>query len=456
LAPDGKIYVAAENGENKGLGYLGTINHPGRKGLACDYVPQSFYLGGKETRLGLPNFAGSFFYHPEDFQVTGSCQGGATAFKISNTKNIDSVKWDFGDHAVSASINPAHTYRQPGTYRVRLIIFYPWAKDTAFKEITIHGAYKRTTIARICTGQTWLLPDGRRVGKTGVYTAAFRDRYGCDSVITTRLIAGVPYHHAVQDSICPHQPYQLPDGRTVDSAGTYLSSFLTVNGCDSTITTRLSYRHPLYLRAEESICAGTAFRLPNGRAIDREGTFRVKLPSATGCDTVVTYRISMKHPPVVSLGADTCLVPGQRLTLNAGKGYAHYQWQDGSMLPQKEVTFAGTYAVIVSNSCGIGLDSIRVSMDCTAGCRFPTAFTPNGDGVNDVFRILNIHGQKLLDFCVYDRWGKRVFYTKDIFRGWDGTSRGRPAGTGPYIYFAEIVDLDGSRQVYKGTVLLIR
>ena len=92
----------------------------------------------------------------------------------------------------------------------------------------------------------------------------------------------------------------------------------------------------------------------------------------------------------------------------------------------------------------------------------PNAFTPNGDGHNDVFYVLaGPEGARISELNVYDRWGLCVFQNKggapgDPHDGWDGTYKGKPAPAGTYVYIAVIAGLNGQQQLYKGTVILIR
>jgi gliding motility-associated-like protein len=85
----------------------------------------------------------------------------------------------------------------------------------------------------------------------------------------------------------------------------------------------------------------------------------------------------------------------------------------------------------------------------------PNAFTPNGDGINDVFRIPPGMTLQLTELDVYDRWGMRVFSTRNIGQGWDGTVGGGLAPAGTYVYIVSGSDLKGPVSA-KGTVMLVR
>jgi len=85
----------------------------------------------------------------------------------------------------------------------------------------------------------------------------------------------------------------------------------------------------------------------------------------------------------------------------------------------------------------------------------PSAFTPNGDGVNDLFRIPPGIMIQLKEFSVYDRWGNNVFTTKNAGQGWNGTIGGRPQSAGIYVYVIVGSDLKGPVST-KGTFTLVR
>ena len=89
--------------------------------------------------------------------------------------------------------------------------------------------------------------------------------------------------------------------------------------------------------------------------------------------------------------------------------------------------------------------------------KMPGAFTPNGDGKNDLFRIPPSLAVKISGFAVFDRWGTRVFYTTNSAAGWDGTLRGQPQPTGTYVWTIAYQDLlTGKPSQARGTVILIR
>ncbi|MDF2450037.1 MAG: hypothetical protein K0R26_2541 [Bacteroidota bacterium] len=87
---------------------------------------------------------------------------------------------------------------------------------------------------------------------------------------------------------------------------------------------------------------------------------------------------------------------------------------------------------------------------------FPTAFTPNGDGRNDMFEALGIRNVKSMTLQIWNRWGEQVFSSSDATKGWDGNFKGTPAQTGVYAYLVNYVKGDGEEKIIKGNVTLIR
>jgi gliding motility-associated-like protein len=86
----------------------------------------------------------------------------------------------------------------------------------------------------------------------------------------------------------------------------------------------------------------------------------------------------------------------------------------------------------------------------------PTAFSPNGDGKNDVFRVANMTFQRIMEFRVFNRWGQEIFATTDAKGGWDGSWNGEPQPIGNYRYMIKLAQPDGRTENYAGDVTLIR
>jgi gliding motility-associated-like protein len=99
---------------------------------------------------------------------------------------------------------------------------------------------------------------------------------------------------------------------------------------------------------------------------------------------------------------------------------------------------------------------VNVVVDPTMDEFVPSVFSPNNDGKNDVFRILNMRYQKLVEFKVFNRWGKLLYDNTDATKGWDGTFNGVPQDPGVYNYIIRVNVPSAEQKVYKGTVTLVR
>jgi gliding motility-associated-like protein len=173
-------------------------------------------------------------------------------------------------------------------------------------------------------------------------------------------------------------------------------------------------------------------------------------------------------PKVIAFaGNDTTVVRSQPLQLNATGG-AIYKWTPSSNLsnpfianPVAIFNDGGdtvVYNVRVSTPEGCyGNDSIKIYIFNTQPEVFiPSAFTPNGDGLNDVFRPTVAGMEQFLYFRIYNRWGQLMFSTNESNRGWDGNYNGSKQGSGTYVYVVEAVDYNNKPYIKKGTFVLIR
>lgn len=87
---------------------------------------------------------------------------------------------------------------------------------------------------------------------------------------------------------------------------------------------------------------------------------------------------------------------------------------------------------------------------------FPTSFTPDGNGRNDVFKPIGLSAVKLYTLSIYDRWGEKLFETTDPNQGWDGTYMGQRLPEGNFVYSVTLIYFTGKRQSIQGIVTLLK
>ena len=183
-----------------------------------------------------------------------------------------------------------------------------------------------------------------------------------------------------------------------------------------------------------------------------------------GCTDTASIAINvLPLPNVVITNGDTAVVRyGDELQLIA-EGGIKYSWSPSWGMNNPNISSpvirpseSRLYTVVGvdDNGCG-NQDEIWIEVDFSHNLFIPTAFSPNGDGNNDVFRIANFGFQRVSEFSVYNRWGQQVFYSNDN-RGWDGTYRGAEQDGGTYYYVIRAAFADGHVETFKGDVILVR
>jgi gliding motility-associated-like protein len=166
-------------------------------------------------------------------------------------------------------------------------------------------------------------------------------------------------------------------------------------------------------------------------------------------------------------GNDTSVVAGQPLQFNA-MGGIDYLWTPATGLSSNNIVnpvgmYNGSfdsirYRVYVYDEAGcVDSSFITVKIFKTEPQVFvPSAFTPNKDGKNDLFRPIAVGLTKIEYFRVFNRWGQLVFSTTINGHGWDGKINGMEQGTGTFVWLVKGVDYTGKSVFHKGTVTLIR
>ena len=139
--------------------------------------------------------------------------------------------------------------------------------------------------------------------------------------------------------------------------------------------------------------------------------------------------------PTVSLIPDTTLCGDFSVTLDAGNPGMSYVWEPYDETTQIiQATEQLIYRVTVYNENGCeGSDEMEIRPDCVSKFLIPEAFTPNNDGLNDVFKPTLVNYQEYT-LLIYNRWGEKIFESSDADIGWDGTFKGLPVQMGVYTY----------------------
>lgn len=189
-----------------------------------------------------------------------------------------------------------------------------------------------------------------------------------------------------------------------------------------------------------------------------------------GCVDTIPVFVPQPLPILVTVVPDTINLPlggsqaVQVIVTNATN--PAYNWSPAMGLscidcPNPVVTAyaSGDYVISVSVQNGgatcYGTATLQVNVGRHSHMYAPNAFTPNGDGNNDVFEL---YGEdiKTISLRVFNRWGEKVYETTNSLAGWDGTYKGVVQSTGVYTYEATVTYLDNSQETKNGTITLIR
>ena len=190
------------------------------------------------------------------------------------------------------------------------------------------------------------------------------------------------------------------------------------------------------------------------------GSYTLVVEDAMKCKKSSTVELIVMESPVIAFsGYDTLFVePGY--ILDAGNTAQSYWWNTGDTTAQIAIDSIGQYLVLATSfeNCK-STDSVYILW---AGKSFfiPNAFTPNGDGLNDVFgAIPRLDYVNQYRISIYNRWGQLIFDTSDLNQGWDGSYQGKPCPLGVYVYRIVYQDFGMGTQenkVMEGTVMLVR
>lgn len=201
------------------------------------------------------------------------------------------------------------------------------------------------------------------------------------------------------------------------------------------------------------------------------GSHTITAQDNYGCDTSFNVVVDEPLPAVVQiLPGDSTITAGSSLQLSTTfapfsiDSIKAYTWSPGTGLscidcpdpvasPYANQT---TYTVVITYNQGCtATASVLIGSNGEPPVYIPNAFTPNGDGVNDVWYV---YGTGVKDFkaTVFDRWGEKVFESTNQSQGWDGTYRGQMEEPGLFVYIVDLVYLSGEQETKQGSISLIR
>ncbi len=193
--------------------------------------------------------------------------------------------------------------------------------------------------------------------------------------------------------------------------------------------------------------------------------YRLQVTDNYGCNFKVfdDVIVTMHGPVPAFAGNDTIAALGLPHQL-MGSGGIQYSWSPAHSLNDPLIRNPFTilqndtrFYLTVTDELGcVGTSSVLVKVFKGPTYYVPNAFTPNGDGINDIFKAIAPGIKQTFYFKVFNRWGREMFNTQNITKGWDGNYNGEPQPTSVYVWIIKGLDLAGQPVELKGTVTLIR
>ncbi|WP_276482115.1 gliding motility-associated C-terminal domain-containing protein [Paraflavitalea pollutisoli] len=492
LARDGRVYIAYDQQQ-----FLGAITQPNLRSYACAHVREFIHFpAGITSGVGLPAAVAGLqrTLLPADSTV---CSGEKIVARISLPAT--SFLWQDGTTLDSMVMNAPGLYWVEITHnncKYRDSITVTWrprpivnlGKDTSLctdkfpfivQSLTPGATYQwqdaSTGSAFTITGQGlyWL--------EANLNACTARDSLNVTSRTVTTFTLGR------DTAICENAQVLLQAGQSftsyhwstgnqtnqimVQDSGLYWLEAVNQVGCSWRDSLQVALKAlPVFSFGKDSILCegnnwlldlagvGDSYRWQDGSTqsryqVRRSGLYyaEVKRQGCAWSDTVyASYRLN----PVLRLGEDQEICPGQQILLEP-KSELPFIWQNGSTQSSFTVTEPGTYSIAVTTECGTFSDELVVRRGI---CRIaiPNAFTP-GKSQNNSFKVLNAAGLRNFSLRIFNRWGSQVFQTTDPTFGWNGCVSGAPQPAGTYVYMVNYLDDDAGKPVFqKGVLTLIR
>jgi len=277
----------------------------------------------------------------------------------------------------------------------------------------------------------------------GTYTVSASDATSGCSVVATYAVT----NNTLLPTVNAGAAANLPCGS---------GATLTLNGSSTTAGVTYTWNG-------NGIVSGANTASPT---VNSAGAYTLTVTNATtGCSASSTVAIASSS---VLAGFTADVVSGTSpLTVNltnTSTGATAYGWDFGNSTVSSNVNpsvvygSTGSYVIILTASSGLCSDTAAISITVSDGLtiQIPNVFTPNDDGVNDLFTITST-GVKEITLQIFNRWGQKMYEFVGAKAGWDGmTVSGRPAADGTYFYFVKVVGFDGQEINKNGAMSLFR
>ena len=240
----------------------------------------------------------------------------------------------------------------------------------------------------------------------------------------------------------------------VTKPGKYWVTVTTAcNTLRDTIT--VDYALDFALGADTTLCNGQSLRLmgppdaPNYRwqdgsaqpdfMVSQPGKYSLQIRQG-GCVVADTIQVNYIKPPQLELGPNKALCGDDVYIIRPVVAEGIFAWQDAFPQPDRTVNHSGTYLATVRNACATVRDSVDIDYgECGCIVYAPDVFTPNADGLNDLFQPVACGDITVQSLSIFNRWGELIFQTATVPFQWDGFAKGAICMPGVYVWHIDYV-----------------
>lgn len=271
-------------------------------------------------------------------------------------------------------------------------------------------------------------------------------------------------------TICENENFPVGD-TTYQTTGTFFRSIIGSTFCDSTVTLNLTVNKIIQYTQNLAICSGDSV-IVGDTTYKHTGNY-IKIISRTGlCDSIVTTTLRVDSLNLLLSPQSPVITEGDSIQLIASAspaGNSTFIWNPPTSLSCSTCaqvwaspTKTTAYMISAENDAKSCLKTQKLVLTVRpCGIYAPEAFTPNRDGINDLYFVYgNSCVKQIKEFTIYDRWGEVIFSKHDFpaseaSQGWDGSYRGVPAPIGVYAYKAKVEFNNGFIKHYSGSIKLL-
>ncbi len=357
----------------------------------------------------------------------------------SNLTNV----WEFGDGGLTVGDTVYHTYADTGYYHVNLFVNSYCDTIKGLVHVVSPPVIQLGNDTTICQGSSLLLDASVPGNATYLWsTGSTLPQITVSDTGTYHVTTTTEVGCVVSDTIhiSMFSPVNVNLGK--DTVLCYLANILL----DATQTAAV---HAGYLWQDQST--------NSTYTVIYQGQYWVVVTNLC-TQKSDTINIENLMNPTLYLGNDTTICMNHKLLLNASIPWGvNYQWENGSTNATRIIENEGIYWVQASNPCVSVSDTIFIKVDdCDPLLVIPNVFTPNSDGLNDVFKAGAIRNIASLNIMIFNRWGENIFQSNNLNFAWNGQYQSQQCSEGVYFWVIQYVDSNGNKHDLSGTVTLFR